>query len=221
MIKILRDVVGRKDNIANIPFTFKDLPEKPLNIEVLIKSASNNEYLVRIDWIYEVTDIGETNVTEITKDNEDGLFVAKINLVEITDIESVYIRIYNDDTSFITPEIFITKGTDATLQTNAIELDFRPKTLKVIDSVECTANGALVPFDASNFEIQVLASNNSTSQSLTWEDMTSEYLTKSEFVFTNNEKDNGKLWSVSVKYVVRKLSTNNTVEICDIKLIVL
>ena len=221
MIKILRDVVGRNGNIVPIPFTLENLPEKALSVEVLIKSTSNPKYFVRVDCIYKVTDEGETNITEITKDDEDGLFVAKIKLSEVADAESVYIRVYNNDTSFITPQIHITKDSDATLQTHAIELDFRPKSIKVIDSVDCTANGALVAFDASNFKIQVLASNNSTSKTPAWEDMTSEYLNKSEFVFVNNEKDNDKLWSVSVKYVVKKLSTNSTVEISDIKLIVL
>lgn len=220
MIKIIRDIVGITDTAhATVPFTLENLPDKSLKIETI--AVNGDTYTVKTNWIYQVLDDDEVLTSQITKEkHEDGLFVVRIDLSQIN-ASSIYIRIYNDDTSFITPQIHIMKKSQGSVVTRSIELDFRPKRLKVIDSVECTANGALVPFDNSNFSIQVLASNNSTSKTPVWEDMTSEYLNKSEFIFVNNAKDNGKLWSVSVKYVVRKLSTNSTVEISDIKLVVL
>lgn len=220
MIKIIRDIVGIIDNVHTVvPFTLEKLPDKPLKIETI--AVNNDKYTVKTNWIYQVTDSGEVLTTQITKEkHEDGLFVVRVNLSEIN-ASSIYIRVYNEDTSFITPQIYIMKKSQGTITTNAIELGFRPRTVKVLDSVDCTANGAIVSFDKSHFDIQVLASNNSTSQNPTWEDMTSEYLEKRPFEFKNNNKDNGKLWSVAIKYVLSKHYSNSTIEISDIKLTVL
>lgn len=218
MIKILRDVVGVNSGYAVVPFTVENLPDKALTPEAII--VVGESYTVKTDWIRRVESAGEVTVTTVTKEDTDSVFVLRANLQQL-DASSVYIRLYNEDTSFISPQIIIAKSEEGTIITKAIELDYRPKTLKIVDSVDCTVNGALAPFDVSNFEIQILASNNSTSTVPVWEDMTTEYFSKVPFEFTNTEKDDGKLWSVAVKYVVRKLSTNSTVEITDIKLIVL
>lgn len=220
MIKILRDVIGRNGTVITVPFVLENLPDKPMTPEVIIKTEDSN-YVVRTDSIVRVVDDIEEPVTEITKEDNDGLFIVRLNLASINDAQSLYIRVYNIDTSSISPEIIIAKDSEATIQTRTIDLDFRPKTVKVIDSVICTANGAIVPFDASNFDIQVLVSNNSSSTNPIWEDMTAEYLNHEEFTMYNNQKDSDKLWSIGVKYVVQKHSTNSTIEISDIKLIVL
>ena len=218
MIKILRDVVGVNQNMVNIPFTFENLPDKVLTLEAIIFDGQN--YLPITDVIYQVINDTETLIETITKENEDDLFVAKIDLSQ-QDAEAVYIRAYNQDESSLTPMIHIAKSENATLQTKAISLDFRPKSVKVIDSVDCTFAGTIAAFTPINFNIQVLASNNSDSSSPVWEDMTAQYLDGTAFEFTNSEKDNDKAWSVAVKYVISKLSTNSTVEISDVKLIVL
>lgn len=220
MIKIIRDIVGITDTThATIPFTLENLPDKPLKIEAIV--VNGETYTVKTSWIYHVMDDKEVLTTTVNKEtHEDGLFVVRVDLSQIN-ASGVYIRVYNDDMSFVTPQIRIMKKSQGSIVTRAIELGFRPKSVKVIDSVDCTANGALVSFDKSNFNIQVLASNNSTSRVPVWEDMTSEYLENKPFEFENNTKDSGKLWSVAVKYVISKQYTNSTVEISDIKLIVL
>lgn len=218
MIKILRDVVGVNQDMVNIPFTLENLPDKTLTLEAIIFDGQH--YLPISDVIYQVTNDSDVVIEEVTKENQDDLFVVKLDLSQ-QDAESIYIRIYNQDTSFVTPMIHITKCNTATMQTKAISLDFRPKSVRVLDSVDCTFAGTLAAFDKTNFDIQILTSNNSDSTSPVWEDMTTQYLDKTAFEFTNSEKDNDKAWSVAVKYVVTKLSTNSTVEISDVKLIVL
>ena len=218
MIKILRDVIGVNQGMVNIPFTLENLPDKALTLEAIIFDGQN--YLPVPNVIHQVTNDSETIIEEVIQENQDDLFVVKLDLTQ-QDVESVYIRIYNQDTSFVTPMIHITKSESATMQTKAISLEFRPKSVRVLDSVDCTFAGTLAAFDKTNFDIQILASNNSDSTSPVWEDMTTQYLDKTAFEFTNSEKDNDKAWSVAVKYVVTKLSTNSTVEISDVKLIVL
>lgn len=221
MIKVLRDVVGMTEvnKSVVIPFTISNVSDKPMKLEAIIYT-SDDEYVVKQDWVRMLGLNEEIILEEVTKEHEDAAFIVRINLEQV-EAKHVYIRMYNSDTSYVSHKIYIAKSGGSTITTKPIELDFRPRNILINDEVDCTANNVEVEFDTINFVIEVMACNNATSNNPVWENMTQQYLARQPFEFTNNIKDNDKTWAVSVRYEITKMTSNSTLELSDIKLTIL
>lgn len=221
MINILRDIVGVSDtNTLTIPFQLYDLPEEPMNIELIIFKRTRSNQMTTNRYIYRILENGdEESVTEIGPEDEGRAFIVKINTSSLN-VDQLFIRIYNKDISFITSNIYVLDNQNLFLMTAEQKFKKRPKKIKIVDVVDSTYNNAIVPFDRSYFDIEILVCNNYTSTKPVWEDMTEAYLNKELFTFDNKIKDADKDWTIAVKYNINKITKNSTVELSDIKLVI-
>lgn len=222
MINILRDITGVSEtNMLIIPFQLYDLPEDPMNIELVVFKRTRSTEMVTNHFIYRVLENGDEEETlNINQEDEGRTFLIKINTSTLN-VDQLYIRIYNKTMSFLSSNIYVLDSESLFFMAKNQEFKKRPKKIKVIDVVDTTSSNTVVPFNRSYFDIQVLVTNNFTSNSPVWENMTDEYLNNEIHTFTNKTKDSDKDWSVSIKYIVNKITKNSTVEFSDIKLVVM
>lgn len=222
MINILNDVSGISGTNLVVPFSLdsSDLNDDALTVEIIGKIGGTYKALPK-GCVFMVNTGGtEESVNTILPVDFDKIFMLRIN-TNTSNVDSVYIRVYNKDVSIVSPEIFVSKETLLEVATKPKVLDFRPTSVIIKDKVYCTYNGAIANLGRDKFEIAIYISNNSTSTTPVWEDVTNEYLADAPLVFKNTTKDSEKTWAVSVKYKIRKINSNSTVQISDIAVLIL
>ena len=222
MINILNDIQGISGTNLIIPFTldYSKLQSSAVTVEAIGKIGGTFKALPEGCIFMVNTNDTEQAVKTILPVDFNKTFVIRLNTTT-SNVESVYIRIYNKDLSILSPEIIISRALDLEFATKPKVLDFRPKSVKVTDNVYCTYNGVIVALTQDKFDIQIFVSNNATSKTPTWEDVTNLYLAGSPLSFKNTVKDDTEHWAVSLKYKIHKTNGNSTVQISDITMLVL
>lgn len=117
-----------------------------------------------------------------------------------------YVKIGTTDsgsnTTNFSAAICIKIGNVLEFQTVPSATEFKPSRINVLDKKVIDPQATL----------QVFACNNALDASPAWEDMTAEYASNHEHVFTNATKTNAS-WAVAVKYVVQANNATGTIEI--------
>lgn len=117
-----------------------------------------------------------------------------------------YVKIGTTDsgsnTTNFSATICIKIGNVLEFQTVPSATEFKPSRINVLDKKVIDPQATL----------QVFACNNALDASPAWEDMTAEYASNHEHVFTNATKTNAS-WAVAVKYVVQANNATGTIEI--------
>lgn len=221
MINILNDVHGISGTNLIIPFSldYSNLQGNVVTVEAIGKIGNKYETLPKGNIFMVKDNDTEEPVDMIHYIDFARVFVLRLN-TSAHNVESIYFRIFNKDMSAISPEIFISRDTLLEFSTKPKELEFRPTSITVKDNVHCTYNNAVVGLTRDKFEISIYISNNSTSEQPVWEDVTNDYLNNLPLVFKNTTKDSGKPWTASVKYKIKKINTNSTVQISDIAMLI-
>lgn len=223
MINILQDIQGFSDNLLVVPFTLDTtkLGDKPVKVEAIAKIGDTFAPLPAGNVYIAPEGRGAEQPIETIKVAQfSSLFMVKADMQTYA-IKELHIRVYNDNMSSLSQKITISREESLDFALKPIELDFRPKSLRVHDNVKCTLNNNICDFSKGNFDIQILICNNATSQHPTWEDVTDSYLNGEDLTFKNNVKDEGTVWSVSLRYKVQKTNPNSTVMVSDIVIDVL
>ena len=222
MINILNDVQGISGTNLIIPFSLDpaNLRDDAVTVEAIGKIGGTFKTLPNGCVFVVNDDDTEESISTIIPSDFKKLFVIRLNTTTHK-VDSIYIRIYNKDISIVSPEIYISKDTKLEFSTKPKVVDFRPKAIELTDNVYCTYNGAIVELARDKYNVNIFISNNATSTTPVWEDVTNAYLAGERLIFKNTEKDNSQSWAVSVKYKIQKTNSNSTVQVSDIAMLVL